>query len=68
MRFRTKQRILNRRVSNGQKTLKEMYNSLSHRGNANKNESEIPSDTILHQSEWLRPKTPIIAYGGEDVK
>ena len=38
-----KQRISNRRVSNGQKTVKEMFNILSNQGNVNPNKSEIPS-------------------------
>ena len=33
--YRDNQRILNRRISNGQKTLKEIFNILSHQGNAN---------------------------------
>ena len=42
MGYRPKQKINNRRISNGQKTL-EMFNILNHRGNANPNDSEIPS-------------------------
>ena len=38
-------RILNRRTSNGQKTLKVMLNILSDQGNANQNNFEIPSYT-----------------------
>jgi hypothetical protein len=34
-------RILNRGVSRGQETLKEMFNILSHQGNANQNDFEI---------------------------
>ena len=63
MGYISKQRILNRRISNDQKTLKEMLNILSQQGNANQNNSEVPS----YQSEWLRSKTPMIAYAGGDV-
>ena len=35
MRCRYKQRIRNIRISNDWKTLKEMFNTLSHQGNAN---------------------------------
>ena len=48
MRYRSKQRILNRRIFHGREALKEMFNSLSHKGNANQNDSEIPSYT--HQN------------------
>ena len=61
----TKQRILNRRISNGTETLKEMFIILSHQGNVNQNDSEIP---ILHLLEWLRSKTQMTAYAGEDVE
>jgi hypothetical protein len=47
-RNRTKQRILNRGISNGQETLKDTFNILSHLGNANQNDSEIP--TLTHQN------------------
>ena len=46
MGYRSKQRILNRRISNVQKTLKEMLNILSHHRNTNQNESEVSSYTI----------------------
>ena len=45
MGYRTKQRVLNKRISNGQKTLKEMFNTLSHQGNENQNNFEILSYT-----------------------
>jgi hypothetical protein len=48
--YRTKQRILNSGNSNGKEALKEMINILSHQGNANQNNSEVPSDT--HQNSW----------------
>ncbi|KAL6091243.1 hypothetical protein STEG23_026825 [Scotinomys teguina] len=40
---RAKQRIYGRRISNGQKTFKDMLNILTHQRNANQNNSEIPS-------------------------
>ncbi|KAL6066321.1 hypothetical protein STEG23_033459 [Scotinomys teguina] len=43
--YRAKQRTLNRRISNGQKTFKEVLNILSHQRNANQNNSKIPSYT-----------------------
>ena len=45
MGYRPKQRILNSKISNGQKTLKEMLSFLSHQRNANQYNSEIPSYT-----------------------
>jgi len=39
--YGAKQRILIRRISNGQDELKEMFNILSHQKNANQNNSEI---------------------------
>jgi hypothetical protein len=42
---RTKQRIHNRGISNGQGTLKEMFQILSHQRNANQNNPEIPPHT-----------------------
>ena len=42
MGFRSKQNSL-RSISNDQKTLKELFNTLSHHGNVNQNDSEIPS-------------------------
>ena len=46
MGYRLKQRILNRRISNGKRTFKELLNILIHLGNANQNNSEIPSYTV----------------------
>ena len=46
MGYETKQRILNRSISNDQKTLNKMFNSISHQGNANQNNSEISSHTV----------------------
>ena len=45
MECRAKQKILKREISNGQEALKEMFNILSHQGNANQNNSEIPPYT-----------------------
>ena len=45
MGYRAKQRFLNRSISNGGEALKEMFNILSHQGNANKNDPEIPPYT-----------------------
>ena len=43
--YKTKQRILNRGISNSQETLKEMFNIVSPQENANQNKS------VLHPSE-----------------
>jgi hypothetical protein len=43
--MKSKQRILNRGISYGWETLKEIFNILSNQGNANQNDSEIPSYT-----------------------
>jgi hypothetical protein len=43
--YRSIERIINIRISNGWKTLKEMFNILSHQGNANQNYFDIPSYT-----------------------
>ena len=42
-RYRAKQRILNRGISNGKEALKEMFNILNHQGNVNPKNSQIPS-------------------------
>ena len=42
MGYRTKQRILNRGISNEQEALKEMFKVLSHQGNASQNDPKIP--------------------------
>ena len=42
MEYRAKQRILNWGISNGWEAPKEMFNILSHQGNANQNDPEIP--------------------------
>jgi hypothetical protein len=39
---RARQRIFNREVSNDQEALEEMFNILTHQGNASQNDSEIP--------------------------
>ena len=41
MGHRSKQRILNREISNGPETLEKMFNNLSHQGNANQNKFDI---------------------------
>jgi hypothetical protein len=43
--YSSKQRILDRGISNGQEALKEMFNLLSCQGNSNQNNSEIPPYT-----------------------
>ena len=65
MGYGIKQKIFNRRISNGQKILKEMFNFLSYQRNTNQNSSEIPSYTS--QMAEIK-KTPMIAYAGEDVE
>ena len=42
MGHKAQQRILNRRIPNGQEQLKETFKILSQQGNANQNNSEIP--------------------------
>ena len=54
--------------SNGQETLKEMFNILSHQGNANQNYFEISFYNILHHSEWLRSTEQMTAHAVEDVE
>jgi hypothetical protein len=41
MGYRAKQRILNCGITNGQKASKEMFNVLSHQGNANGNDLTV---------------------------
>lgn len=43
MGYISKERILKKGITNGQETLKEMHNFLSHQGNATQNDPEIPS-------------------------
>ena len=45
MEHRTKKRILNRGISNGQEALTEMFDILSHQRNANQNDPKIPPNT-----------------------
>ena len=45
MGYSTKQRIFNKRISNGQKTLKEIFSNLSDPENENQNDSEMLSHT-----------------------
>jgi hypothetical protein len=48
MGYKAKQKFLNRGISKGRETPKEMLNVLSHQGNANQNNSEVPPYT--HQN------------------
>ena len=43
--YRTKQQILNRRITNDRESLKEMFKVLSHQRNENQNNSEVSSYT-----------------------
>ena len=45
MGYGAKQRILQKEISNGQEILKEIFKVLSHQGNANQNDPEIPPYT-----------------------
>ena len=45
MGYRPKIRIYNRRISNGQEALKEMFKVLSYQENANQKDPEIPPYT-----------------------
>jgi hypothetical protein len=45
---RAKQRILNRGISNDPEALKELFSLLSHYGNTDQNDPEIPS--YIHQT------------------
>ena len=49
MGYRSKLRVLNRRITNDQKTIKELLSLLSHQANENQNDSEI--SIILYLSE-----------------
>ena len=42
---KSKQRILNKRISNGREMIKEMLNIFRHQGNKIQNDSEIPPYT-----------------------
>ena len=42
MGYIAKQRMLNKGILNGREALKEMFNILSHQGNANQNNAKIP--------------------------
>ena len=48
MEYRPKQRTLNGEIYNGLKTLKEMFNILSHQRNSSQNNSENPSYTCMN--------------------
>jgi hypothetical protein len=45
-----------------------LLNILSHQGNANPNNPEIPPLTRMISAEWLRSKTQVTADVGEDVE
>ena len=49
MGYRSKQRILNKGISNGHETLKQMLNILSTQGNANKNDAKMLSYTCQNE-------------------
>ena len=51
MEYRSKQRILDKGISDGWEMFKEMFSVLSHHGNMNQNNP----DSILQLSEWIRP-------------
>ena len=55
MGYSSKQRFLNRRISNGQKIFKEMFDIISHLGNVNLTPVRMT-------------KKKLIAYAGEDVE
>ncbi|KAL6045659.1 hypothetical protein STEG23_015745, partial [Scotinomys teguina] len=48
MGYKAKQRIYGRRISNGQKTFKEVLNILTHQRNANENNSEVTDLSFAH--------------------
>jgi hypothetical protein len=60
MRYRTKQKIHNRGISNCQEAPKEMFNILSHQGNANQNNTEIPPHTNL-ADQWMELENIILS-------
>jgi hypothetical protein len=62
MGYRTKQRIHNRRISNGQGALNGMFKVFSHQRNANKNDSESPHH-INGQDKKTQWQQPSIAGG-----
>jgi hypothetical protein len=50
---RTKQKILNREISNNQEALKEMINILSQQGNENQKGPEIPPHSFMYNTQKL---------------
>ena len=57
MGYRSKQRIINRGISNGQKTLKELLNIFNHQGNPNQNNSRyhlIPVRMTMNKNTYVR--------------
>ena len=75
MGYASKQRILNRTISNGLEALKEMFIILSHQRNANQNDSEIPSYTyqngqdlkhkcqLMLERVWNKGNIPALLVG-----
>ena len=64
MGYRTKQRILNRAISNCWEALKEMFKKpFNHEGNTN----QVNWGSILYPSDWLRSKTQETAHASEEM-
>jgi hypothetical protein len=75
MGYRAKQRFLKWGILNGWEAPKEMFNILSHQGNANKNNPEIPLHTSQNGLEqklrwqqilermWRKKNTPPLLVG-----
>ena len=63
MGYRSKQGNLNRRISNGLATLKEMSNIFNHEGNANQKGPETPSPFRM-----AKIITQVTAHAGKDVE
>lgn len=64
MRIRSKETILNTALSKVQDKLKEMFNILSHRRNANQNQFEVSSYTC----QMPKNNNTMDRSTGEDVK
>jgi hypothetical protein len=45
MEYRPEERILNRKISNGQEALKDLFKVLSHQGTVNQSDPKIPCYT-----------------------
>ena len=63
---RFKQKILNRRLSNGQKTFQELLKILSHQRKVNQNDSEISSYTC--QNGYDQNHQEDICWRGRGVR